>query len=1453
MNFTAEQLAVINAPKGNILVSAAAGSGKTAVMTERMVRRICAGEADIRRLLVLTFTKNAASSMKVKIEERLLRACREAESAATRHRLQEQLRYLPLAQISTFHAFCNQTLKDYGSGLTEQDLPEWDNASGAGRADRPLLKSAFGLMDEQQSVLMLNQSIQAVCEQLYEAAADLPPEARADDPFLNLMDRFFRNSINRLTPALTAAYHRLRSLPDYPEWMRKRLALYDQAAASFADSAAGELYLSLLNRMASRFMAIRRDIEALMREPDAALVKNQKTQAERLACFREILDRLAAVSERLQAHADGGQPGRTAALWSELRAMGQHLPAVPALQNRRTDHPAKTELIGLLRMGIGELAFHLSGQCAGAKYRELFIYPGLPQLFEEPAEAETARLREMAPLIRKYAELLMLVDVRFTSERYRQGYVDYGDLEQLALKLVRQPELAAHYRDRFQEIYVDEFQDTNDIQMAILEAFSADNLFVVGDVKQSIYRFRYARPEIFIDLAGQYQDNPSLGTCFELHRNFRSRAQILRGVNRIFENLMIGDYTEIRYSRGHAFSLDDDAAEEADDPADDPARLHIFCGEPPLGSDPDGHDASLAIADRILELHRAGRPYGDICVLMYRNDQIRILLETLTALGIPALAQDQNTAGERYERRLMTAMLHVLDNPLQDTCLLTVMTSCLDGCGFDETELLVLRLWADYLAAADSGFEAAGTGAAAGLFEHSGFWGRLLRIMSWRPAAACAVWRRAAESAIGVDAEALYRKTDQFRIRLAGWRRDLEQMPVFDVYQRLFLEGGFVERMLAQPNGAARVDEMHRFMDMIRLYESAYAGDVHDLAIRMLAFDNAPSFGEKQAADHDGRPDAVYVMTDHGSKGLEFPVVIMGDIPLASHVKDEPFMMSERLGIGTAYYDKLSGFDLKKPTLMLTALQHEAGGWLFAEKLRLIYVGMTRAMEELHLYLPKWLNDTEERGDLIARRLRQAAGADISETESVLCDCDLTQCRTMSQLLVLALYAGGVFRLNSDQTGELNRLAACLHGVLAEGSAPPPDAAQPGAPPSDERGPADNGWGGESAEPNDAPAAGIPAGLVCSSGNESDWLMPRYKVVQTGAGGWQIDYYFNAYTQQLELAGIPVRRVPIRPDHPNASPFEPDGAFKPDAGDKAASPLEAAANRTTGAAFERLLTAAVFDRAAELPRAAAAIPAKVTVSELKRFYQLAAPGDLPDEHAADAMYQDGVPLLRSVQRQIKSVQDVLAPAPADRLSGALLGSLLHRCFQLLELTGLTDRADEAAVDEEVMERQILLQLQQMAADGQLTADEWRQLMPFAPAFRAFARSDLAARIRRAELAFQSRKPSDGDHRFGAYREMPFTLTVDPRTLYRDCSAAAGDRVMVQGIIDLWFDDGDGAVVIDYKSDDIRGNDADAAAAFAERYRVQLQFYAEAVRLATGKPVKEQWIWSIRRNRAFRLA
>lgn len=837
LNYTPEQRAAIEHTGAALLISAAAGSGKTRVLVERLMRAVCLQGEDIDRYLVITFTRAAAAELRGRILDALTAAL--AADPANRH-IRRQMTLVYRAQIGTIHAFCAAVVREHA------------HLCG--------VRPDFRMLDESEGKALRAAVLDDVLEQRYD---------RMSDRFAELVDTLAAGRDDAaLQQLVLQAYETVQSRP-YPEaWMREQMALPLEA-----DDAGRTVWGDwLLQRTRDTLDGW---IDAMRRALDS-LAFDEKLQRAYSASFLATIDDLRA----FRAAADTGWDaccGRTVAF--------------PRLSTPR----------GFAGDPVVEQAKRVREACKKEMGR-------LALRFDTGSADLLADCRTMKRATDELLGLVLEFSRAFAQEKRRRGVVDFHDLEHLALGLLVDPARggptaeAREISRRYAGILVDEYQDVNQVQDMLFSAVSDDerNLTMVGDVKQSIYRFRLADPTIFLERYDRFADEPapSAPRRILLARNFRSRREILDEVNRVFAAILsrkLGemDYTEreyLRYGGGYG---------DAETP--DAVTLQALIAPPDADREARVKLEAAWIAEQIAQMVEAqmpvaGRPctWGDFAILLRSpKDWEETYAQALRARGIPAATGKAVSILERPEMRTLLSLLQVIDNPRQDVPLIAVLRSPLYG--FTADELAMVRACAPegdfYQALCASGSERA-----------RAFLEELARF-------------RDAAAELPTD-------------RLLQWLFDTTGLPALAVR--------------GDPDAQAR---LYLLLDYAREFESrGYRGlfaFVTQLREQMEQ-EESPLRLAPAASGQDVR-----ICSIHSAKGLEYPVVFLADLMKSFNLSDaqRPLLIHPQLGVGARYLDRSRRIEY--PTLAHMAIAEKLREQSLSEEMRVLYVAMTRAREKL--------------------------------------------------------------------------------------------------------------------------------------------------------------------------------------------------------------------------------------------------------------------------------------------------------------------------------------------------------------------------------------------------------------------------------------------------------------------------------------------------------------------------
>ena len=870
MAWTNEQQAAIDSRGQTLLLSAAAGSGKTAVLVERIIRRLLDKEypIDITELLVVTFTKAAAAEMRDRIGTALMKALSETKDP----RVERQLALLPSAQISTLHAFCQHVIRKYFYTID--------------------LDPAFSIAGEEELNLLRRQVLEDVFLSYYEddekasilyPLADMFGSDRGDDILMDTVSRMY-------------TYARSLAWPEH--WLKEAARAYDVAPDAVIDDMvwAGPIK-----------DAVRRILEEDARLYDGVLYHLRQREAFAPACDTFVAEQ-AALRQAAQAQS-----------WNDLSRFVRAIdfPRLKSLRKLSDDDKAVWERCKKVRDDVKKDVI---------KTLQAVYFSATPEEWLDG-------MRAMKPVMDGLVTLTLDFAKAYGAAKKEKGWIDFSDLEHFCLQILLAPDASPEHpvpsaaaeelRSQYEEVFIDEYQDTNGVQELITRLVSGeDNRFMVGDIKQSIYRFRLADPTLFLEKYQSFsRDEKAVQRCIDLGRNFRSVPVVLDAVNAVFSRAMTAEAAGMDYGEREMLY----AGRQAPDDErwiGGPVEVDIV----PTPSDEEDDDGSTAfekecrfIAGRIGELLASGRMAarkdGTLEPLSYRHivvllrsmaGKADVLIQALQEGGIPSYAEQSGGYFAAVEVQVMLALLRCIDNPEQDLAMAAVLRSPLVG--LDETALAGVRLAGD------------GT-----------LWQNLPAFVASLPD--------------GVDEK---EDLQQFMAVFDSWRTYSRRHGVAELLQRLYDDTAYVDFVGAMPGGDVRQANLKALYDRARQYEEAgFRGLFRYLQLMDKMKEDGLDLAPAKVVSE--KEDVVRIMSIHKSKGLEFPVVFVADMGKAFNRRDtqDQILFHNRLGIGLKQYDP--EWRMSYPTLIWSGIAAQLRWEGTAEEERILYVAMTRARDQLIL------------------------------------------------------------------------------------------------------------------------------------------------------------------------------------------------------------------------------------------------------------------------------------------------------------------------------------------------------------------------------------------------------------------------------------------------------------------------------------------------------------------------
>ena len=863
MQWTEEQRQAIEGRGQSLLVSAAAGSGKTAVLVERILRQVMDPNEPVMldRMLVVTFTNAAAAQMKEKIRDRLQKALEEDPENKL---LQEQCERMAQTSIMTIHSFCLQVIRDYITGIPELD-------------------PGFRIGDETEMELLRSDVLSTVLEEFYTQYEE-DPAAGAE--FGSLAQSYGgRRQDENLEELVLRVFAYTESMPNPEEWLQNAVEAYAPQGRSNPLRAAWRTELDQMARL---------HLEAAAGFCETAIAQLQTAADEKKAAKAEAL--LSTLAEAIEALED--ETGE--ALYTGAAAL-----PIPS----RMVYPFEDEAEKAAFKKIYE-----------AVKKEIEAVVKLGEALS--AEEEEPLNERVYPALCGLRKLIAAFRWEYRRVKTEQNCVDFSDFEHYALRILRdgaegEPTAAARaIREQYDQIYIDEYQDSNRIQELILTAVAKPDdgqVFMVGDVKQSIYRFRNAEPQLFMEKYETYGCREGTRR-FLLTRNFRSRPAVLAAINQIFEALMSREAGEMEY--GEEERLNPGAAFPEENPEAGVSLMTLLCPDSFSSAERFEAEAEWLAADiqrRLLQKQpiwdgQQSRPLQkeDIVILLRSSaGRADIIKKKLEQRGVACYAETESGFFDTAEIRLMLQILKILDNPRQDIPLAGVMYSP--------------------------------------IFRFAGE--ELARIRLLKPEGDFYTAVQAAQTA---EDASLRRKTTAFLTRLQAWRKLASEMTVHDLLWQIYRDSGYYLYAGAMPGGALRRANLDLLLEKsIEFEKGIYSG-----LFQFLRFLEKMTRSQKQVDEAktigEGEP-VVRFLSFHKSKGLEFPLVYLAGLSREFNTSDQKqtLLLQRELGIGAKAVEAENY--LVYETLPYTAVRERIRRQNLAEEMRVLYVAMTRAKEQLIL------------------------------------------------------------------------------------------------------------------------------------------------------------------------------------------------------------------------------------------------------------------------------------------------------------------------------------------------------------------------------------------------------------------------------------------------------------------------------------------------------------------------
>lgn len=1259
--WTKEQQRAIDTRNCNLLVAAAAGSGKTAVLVERIIKIITNEKdpVDIDRLLVVTFTNAAAAEMRERIGEAI---SKELDKNPDSTLLQRQLTLLNRSYITTMHSFCLDVIKNNFHTID--------------------LDPSFRIAEETETVLLKQELLQELMEDRYD---------KNDQDFLALVECFGSSKDDKPLEELILDLYSFSMSGPWPEkWLREKAEEFN--IGDNFDLSTTPWGQVLLESIRIELISAKDKLRAAEKICDetSGLEGYGDTIREDLALVNRLIDALA----------------------KDFNSLYTEFKVADFTKLKRAGKEADKEAQEAVKAARDEIKKKLK-----AIKEDIFILS---------PEDMIDSLKEMYPVMKALSQIVIDFDKLYTEKKRERGILDFNDLEHLCLKILTEVNedgeivpspVALAFREKFEEVLVDEYQDSNNVQETIINMVSRKltdkpNVFMVGDVKQSIYRFRQAKPELFLEKYNSYsmeEEEEGPGRKILLFKNFRSRLEVVNSVNYIFKQLMSKTVGELDYTDIEALNLGAsfEDLEEEDAVVGGPTELHIIdrSGESGEDSEEEGFEEldeeeisasnsllleeeeldsiqieARLVAKRIKELIsqetgsifkvydknlKAYRPvrYRDIVILMRATSQwAPVFVEELGIEGIPVYADSNTGYFQTVEIRTIMSLLQIIDNPYQDIPLLAVLRSPIFG--FTPEDLIQIRM----------------------IDKEKYIYENLRLLVDEQSDVAVSLLGQ-----IKLYEESLKEKVDNFLSSLAKWRKMAIHMPIDEFIWYLYMDTSYYGYVGAMPNGSQRQANLRILFQRAKQYEQTsfkglfnFINFINRLRSSSGDMGSAKTLGENE--------DVVRIMSIHKSKGLEFPVVILAGCGKQFNLMDlnRRILYHEELGYGPDYvnYNRRLTF----PTVKKMAIKKKFKLESLSEEMRILYVAFTRAKEKL--IITGSVTNLEK----AAQRWCYAA----NQGENSVAAYEVVKGKNYMDWIGMALAKHKDGKLIRDAAGSYVDLASQDEGSSWEVKV----------------------WKKED----------IIVDKNVETVNKNVMELHKPSIIENDKK--------EQYAEEIK------RRL--------------DWNYKY---------LEAAK-----------------------------IPANVSVSELKR----AAAEDL-DDGSTFSLYKT------QILKKPRFLQEEKGLSPAER------GTALHFVMQKLNL------------DKIYTTQQIQEQINYLVEKAFLTEEHAAAVNPFR--ILKFFKSSLGQRMLKV-------------HKAGGkiYREVPFYIDMPATAINPSLPKEIYDNEMVrlQGVIDTYFEENDGLVLLDYKTDYV-GEDV-TEEDIKERYRIQIKYYSDTLEKIMGLPVKEKYLY-----------
>ena len=839
------------------------GSGKTAVLVERIINKVINENVDIDKILVVTFTNAAASEMRERILDAIYKKLEENPDSVN---LQRQINLLNKASICTIHSFCLDVIRN--------NFYEIDASAN------------FRIGDTAEIEMLKSDALEEIFEQKY---------MDNDKDFIKLIETYtdYRGD-EKLQEIILNIYKYIQSNPFPEKWLNEKVEEFNvDVEKDSAETQWGKIILANVQEKVQNM-----------------ILSLEKVKSETLR-FTE-LDRFSGVLQEDINNLQSIKYDNWDLAFDTMNGISW------------SKWPADKKVTLELKNEAKDIRDKIKKEFSGA----------ILQYTSKEANEDISAMYEILDVLRK---LILEFTSEFAKKKKEKNIIDFNDIEHFALKILvnedgEKTEVAKKYMNKFEEILIDEYQDSNLVQEKILTSISkGNNIFMVGDVKQSIYKFRQARPELFLEKYANYDTKSGLnvdstGLKIQLFKNFRSRKNVLDITNLVFENIMSKELGNVEYNEEEYLNLG------ADYPNPDQkidyagiAELHIidlkekeedYYEEIEEERIEDSVLEARFVAKKIQELlqsdyHVYDKKKGyrkvmakDICILLRATSVLAPIYEKeIEELNIPVFSDSSNTYLETMEVQTIMALLKVIDNPMQDIPLVTVLRSNIFG--FTDNDLIQIRL-------------------------------------SDRK---CSFYESMLKAKLSVDNK-LRAKIDNTISQIEKWKAEEKYTPLNEFIWKIYLDTGFYDYVSLLPNGDLRQANLKLLFEKAKQYEKASFKGLYNFInfIDKVKTSSGDSSSAKIIGEND---NVVRIMSIHKSKGLEFPVVFLASTGKKFNMQDlnTPILLHQDIGFGMQFID--SEKRIEYSTLSKEAIRISSKQETISEEMRVLYVALTRAKEKL--------------------------------------------------------------------------------------------------------------------------------------------------------------------------------------------------------------------------------------------------------------------------------------------------------------------------------------------------------------------------------------------------------------------------------------------------------------------------------------------------------------------------